>query len=181
MTNGTKTGLFDETGTEIAIGDRVELLDMVGTVTWQYGAVGITTDDHINWKAIQSAILPTTHHNEPLKACKNLNFISFWELCCNFKAMNSIIPNVKVLSKKQRLPKKLRTIGSNYNWTLEEIREAIVTQIELAHEEKLNLDTSRADAANEQAIIKWAHEMGYDAELNERTECVTISRRKILV
>ena len=97
--NGAPTGCCDENGIELHVGQKVMLLNQTGDVTFECGAYGIAFSQPIDWAAFEAAIPATTHSRNPLHACFNDNFISFWEIIWNFNAEDDVMPNVKLVEK----------------------------------------------------------------------------------
>ena len=94
---GTFTFCYDETGNELHVGQKVELLGQEGEIAFEAGAYGISFDRPIDWNAIESAIKTTTGTRNNLLACQNDNFVSLWELIWNFNAEDDVIPNLKLM------------------------------------------------------------------------------------
>ena len=68
--------------------------------------------------------------------------------------------------------------GSN-EWTYEEVRHAITHNLELQGKAFVNLDAFQTSEDNIRDIIAWAGVMGYNAEINKTSACVTITRKTV--
>lgn len=76
------SGVFDEEGNEIYLGDAVKLPNgQKGEVVFDAGAFGVAVEDYIDWDSMEETIqLP--QYNYP-HFVHNDNFISLWELLWN--------------------------------------------------------------------------------------------------
>lgn len=63
-----------------------------------------------------------------------------------------------------------------YNWTHEEFLK-VINASNSSEKHIVTLDVEHSDARNEQQIIKWADELGYDAEIQHHNETIKIMRR----
>lgn len=88
----------------------------------------------------------------------------------------------KVLFIYQYQKKKevFRMLGWNegYNWTHEELRNVLESSFGKEHLSEVTLDTEHSDYANVKDIVRWAKEMGYEAEILLCGEKVHVSKRK---
>jgi hypothetical protein len=67
-------------------------------------------------------------------------------------------------------------IGAPGNWTHEEIRNVVITAMEIRKEKCIHLDVEHADAANIKMIVNYCKELGYNAESRDFAEDVKIWR-----
>ena len=95
--NRNNIGLKDTNGKEICHGDKVEFLGKIGEVVYCCSAFGIIFNDNIDWEGIAEEIPKVTGCNNSLYACKNDNFISFWEIMWNFNDEENVVSMVKVV------------------------------------------------------------------------------------
>ena len=95
-------GIYDEDGNAILPDDSVSLLGRIGLATVECGALGIAFEDGVDWDAIRDAIEPAAGCRNPLTACQNDDFVSFWELAWNFGAGDGVIPNVRRIRRAGR-------------------------------------------------------------------------------
>lgn len=63
------------------------------------------------------------------------------------------------------------------NWTKEEVRRAVITELEINQKPRVHLDVEHADACNITNIIAWCKAMGYKAE--EISQCESVRVEKV--
>ena len=98
------TEIYDCNGVPLEITDKVKLFNgdgnilLVGNVEFCFGALGITTNDTINWDAIYDMA-----KRESTTPCflYNDNFISFWEIArnLNYQSDNYFANVEKIIDK----------------------------------------------------------------------------------
>lgn len=98
------TEIYDCNGVPLEITDKVKLFNgdgnilLVGNVECCFGALGITTNDAINWDAIYDMA-----KRESTTPCflYNDNFISFWEIAwnLNYQSDNYFANVEKIIDK----------------------------------------------------------------------------------
>ena len=98
------TEIYDCNGVPLEISDKVKLFNgdgnilLVGNVECCFGALGITTNDTINWDAIYDMA-----KRESTTPCflYNDNFISFWEIAwnLNYQSDNYFANVEKIIDK----------------------------------------------------------------------------------
>lgn len=87
------SGILDKNLNELALGDKVILLDrFIGTVVFESGAYGIGFDveNTLDWDYIESQIKPITGCDNNPAFCRNDNFVSLWELLWNFNCEDGV-------------------------------------------------------------------------------------------
>lgn len=94
-----RVGLCSSDGTEIALGDKVQLVTGdIGEIVFECGAYGVAFQNSIDYDKIQAAMDEDdwccgNHYS----GCKNDNFISLWELHWNFNCENDhLMPITRV-------------------------------------------------------------------------------------
>ena len=91
------TEIYDCNGVPLEITDKVKLFNgdgnilLVGNVECCFGALGITTNDTINWDAIYDMA-----KRESTTPCflYNDNFISFWEIAWNLNYQSDNVEKI---------------------------------------------------------------------------------------
>lgn len=73
--------------------------------------------------------------------------------------------------------------NEGYNWTKEELRNVLESSLSVSsigkdHLLEVTLDTEHSDYANMKDIVRWAKEMGYEAEISLCREKVHVSKNK---
>lgn len=106
----TATDIYDMNCNKIFLGDRVSMFGMIGKVTEECGAVGISFDI-IDWDRIESKIFEVTGCDNVPCFCYNDNFISFWEILWNFNCECNICNVVEI--EKRTVPSKEKILIEN--------------------------------------------------------------------
>ena len=90
------TGILDEDGDKICLGDGIKFLNTYGQVVFECGAYGIGFYDAIDWDFVREQIPIVTGCDNSLRACENDNFISFWEIMWNFNCEENLCSVVRI-------------------------------------------------------------------------------------
>ena len=63
--------------------------------------------------------------------------------------------------------------NKNYDWDFEDLKEVLNKNLSLG-EKIVHLDTEHCSHSNELQLVKWCKEMGFNAELLPKDECVKV-------
>lgn len=85
------TGVMDANFKELALGDKVVLLDkFAGTIVFEHGAYGVGFKQAIDWEYVNSHFLSLTGRRILPSFCYNDNYVSLWELLWNFNCEDDV-------------------------------------------------------------------------------------------
>ena len=66
--------------------------------------------------------------------------------------------------------------NSNYNWTYEDFRRVVKTELEVRYNDIICLDVEHSDHGNINAMLQWGKDLGYRTELVEQSEVIKVYR-----
>ena len=113
-TVGQYTGLTDKNGVKIFEGDIVKIVDFqIGCVVYECGAFGIVVKPYVDWNYLASEIAEITGCNNMPYFCFEDNFISLWELMCNYNQEENSCNVVQVIGNIHDNPDILKGGGDN--------------------------------------------------------------------
>lgn len=96
--NNSHLRLYDRTLNKICIYDEVSFYSLKGTVGQCCGAYGIFFDD-ITWDFLEGMIKKETGCDNQPSFCYCDNFISFWEIHCNYNCEENYFPMIEITRK----------------------------------------------------------------------------------
>ena len=91
------TEITDRNDNFLCENDIVNFFGYIGIVTYSNGCFGIAFQDIIDWDELEQNIFKETGVHNPMHACMNDNFISFWEIVSNFDYEENNIPSICIL------------------------------------------------------------------------------------
>lgn len=69
--------------------------------------------------------------------------------------------------------------NSSYNWTYTRFVDVIRHDLEEQSKDVVNLDAEHSDVGNMNAMVAWARQLGYDAEISPNREFVRVFKRQL--
>lgn len=102
-TVGQYTGLKDKNGNGIWEGDIVDLFGMKGKAVQEFGTFGIAFMKTIDYDLLETKM----PFNNSANFCFNDNFISLWEIFCNYGQDDNTLYDVEVIGNVNDNPELL--------------------------------------------------------------------------